>query len=158
MWRDLVGLGDACDFNQGGVEGCSCADVGEALAGEGVDVGAVGVELGPVKAGGDDAGGQAGVEQGCQLQRAAIVEDADGVAFGQVAGGGVRRVDFQALAGAGLHFAVAVEIGEGRVHVVVRLAGEEFEGIRAASAPQRDSVGGVKLGRPSRPAAARVSE
>ena len=33
----------------------------------------------------------------------------------------------QSVAGARLHLAVAVEVGEGRVHVVVGLATEEFE-------------------------------
>ena len=38
-----------------------------------------------VEARGDDAGRQAGVEQGGELDRASVVEDADGVAIGQAA-------------------------------------------------------------------------
>ena len=44
-------------FDEGGIEGGAGADVGEALAGEGVYVDAAGVELGPVKARGHHAGG-----------------------------------------------------------------------------------------------------
>jgi len=57
--RGLIfcGFGNFRDFYEGGVEGGACADVGESLAGEGVHVGASGMELGPVKARCDDTRG-----------------------------------------------------------------------------------------------------
>ena len=90
---------------------------------------ALGMQLGPVEPRGHHARGHAAVDQRRQRQRAAIVEDAHRVAVGDAARLGVVRVHFQLLRGARFHLAVAVEIGKGRVHVVVGLAAQELQRI-----------------------------
>ena len=124
-----VGRGvEAADFDEGGVEGGAAAEVGEALAGEGVDVAAGGGEFGPVEAGGDDAWGDGGADVGDELDRAAVVGDFDGVAGGDAAWGGVDGVHFEEVGGAALHLLMRGEVGEGGVHVVVGFAREELQG------------------------------
>ncbi len=76
-------MGDAADFDQGGVEGGAAADVGEALGGERVDVGAaageIAAQLGPIEAGGDDTEPTLSLGLDAKDDAAAGVEDFDGI-------------------------------------------------------------------------------
>ena len=128
----LLTLKRLANVNEHGVENRAAAEVVEALRGEEIDVVAAGGELIPVEAGGDDAGTNAAVDVGAQGEAAAVVEDVDGVAVGDAAGGRVVGVHFEDAVEGGFHLPVTGQIGEGRVHIVVGLARQELEGITFA--------------------------
>src|SRR5690242_4770678 len=73
----LSSVPDSFHLNQATVEGGSAAVVGEALAGDGIDVAAAGGALGPADGRGTDhAGADASIDVGFQGEGATVVEDA----------------------------------------------------------------------------------
>ena len=71
---------------------------------------------------------------------------------------GVRGMHLQPLGCPRFHLAVSLQVGESRVHIVVRLAAQKLQRIPRRALSNRDSTAGTKRGTPSKPCAASVSE
>src|SRR5947209_6979329 len=123
-------------LDEAGGKGGAASDVGEAFGGELVEAFAVGRELVPVQAGGDGSGLDGGSCMGRRGRRrykspefegAAIVEYADAVSGGDVAGGRVGGVEFQERVL--FKRTVRGKIAESGVEIVVGFAGKHLEGV-----------------------------
>src|SRR5579875_3873102 len=114
-------------FDKCGVKRGSTAQVGETLRGEQVHIVALRRKLVPVQPPGHHTAGYAAADAGPHMQSSAPIEDLHHVSVLDAPRGCIFRMHFEEVGVGGLHLLVSGKVGKGRVHIVVRLAGQKLQ-------------------------------